>query len=366
MGLLEHIGGARGCAAEWRRARSPPPQPPTSARVVRLLAGLLAAAVLGACSAPPTVNGTTAPPTGSEPAPTPTPTPTVVTGVTVTTLPVRLPAPAFGVIAIAAGDHVLLLGGHVGDSTSAQVLTLDPTAGTITMTGRLAHATHDAGGAVLGGSAFVLGGGGLLPADWVQKVPVAGGSGTLVGHLPQSRSDHVVASDGTTAYVVGGYAGGSELPDVLATTDGTTFRVVAHLVTGVRYAAAALVDGALWVIGGEYAGSPLDTVQRVDLATGVASVVGHLPAPLSHATATVLGGSLLVVGGVSAGKHLDAIEHIDTTTGAPSVVGRLPAAASDTAVAVLGDAAYVVGGATAKGALDWVVRLTTGPASPAP
>ena len=348
---------------------------------MRALVFLLAVVVLGACSAAPTAthatDGSSASPTsgstagspGRSPAPTTT-APALVTDVTATTLSVRLPAPASRVVAVVADGHVLLLGGVVAGNTSAQVLRLDPAAAKITAAGRLAHATHDAGGAVLGGSAFVLGGGVQSSADWVQSVPVAGGAGALVGYLPTPRSDHVVASDGTTAYIVGGYATGSELTSVLATTDGTTFHVVAHLVTGVRYAAAALVGGALWVVGGEHGGAQVDIVQRVDLATGAASVVGHLAAPLSHATATVLDGTLLVVGGVSAGKHLDAIERLDTATGATSLVGHLPSAASDTAVAVLGDAAYVVGGETgAAGSshpLDTVVRLTTGPASAAP
>jgi hypothetical protein len=347
---------------------------------MRALVSLLAVLVLGACSAAPTGSRPTDPPpepptsgsTAGSPGQSaaPTTTPAQVANVTSTTLSVRLPAPAARVVAVAADGHVLLIGGLVAGNTSAQVLRLDPLAAKITAAGRLAHATHDAGGAVLGGSAFVLGGGVQASADWVQSVPVAGGAGALVGHLPTPRSDHVVASDGTTAYVVGGYATGSELTDVLATTDGTTFHIVAHLVTGVRYAAAALVGGALWVVGGEHGGAQVDTVQRVDLATGAASVVGHLAAPLSHATATVLDGTLLVVGGLSAGTHVDAIERLDTATGAMSRVGHLPSAASDTAVATLGDAAYVVGGETAVAGstrpLDTVVRLTTGPASAAP
>lgn len=347
------------------------------AALVSLLAVVV---VLSACSAAPTASHPTAPSpapatsgsTAGSPGQSPVSptTPAQVTNVTATTLSVRLPAPASRVVAVAADGHVLLLGGVVAGSTSAQVLRLDPSTAKITAAGRLAHATHDAGGAVLGGSAFVLGGGVQTSADWVQSVPVAGGAGALVGHLPTPRSDHVVATDGSTAYVVGGYATGSELTDVLATTDGTTFHVVAHLVTGVRYAAAALVGGALWVVGGEHGGAQVDTVQRVDLATGAASVVGHLAAPLSHATATVLDGTLLVVGGLSAGKHLDAIQRIDTATAATSLVGHLPSAASDTAVAALADAAYVVGGETgAAGSthpLDTVVRLTTGPASAAP
>lgn len=365
-----------GMSARDRSRRTPAAG--TVARTVRGLVGLVAVAVLAACgttspaatggtatpAAPPptTAGATTAGPTAA-----PSPTGPAVTAVTATTLAVRLPAPAARVVALPVADHLLLLGGLVAGSTSTQVLRLDPVAGTVAAAGHLVHATHDAGGAVLGGSALVLGGGVTASAAWVQAVPAGGGAGTVVGQLPQPRSDHVVVSDGTTAWVVGGYAAGPELTDVLATTDGRTFHVVAHLVTGVRYAAAALVGGALWVVGGEHGGTPVDLVQRVDLATGTATVVGHLPAPLSHASAVTLDGALLVVGGLRAGAPVDTVDRIDTATGTPTVVGHLPVAASDTAVAVLGGAAYVVGGTGAGGhALTSVVRLTTGPASPAP
>ncbi len=355
---------------------------PAPARTARGLLALLTATLLGACGTSPAPTGAAggpshaAAPTGAAPTAPATPGATAsagptgrppVTSVTATTLAVRLPAPASRMVAVPAGGQLLLLGGLVAGSTSTQVLRLDPVAGTVATAGRLAHATHDAGGAVLGGAALVLGGGVQASAGWVQAVPVGGGPGTVVGQLPQPRSDHVVVSDGTTAYVAGGYATGPELTDVLATTDGTTFRVVAHLAIGVRYAAGALVDGVLWVIGGEHGGTPVDAVQRVDLATGTASVVGHLPAPLSHASAAVLGGTLLVVGGLRGGVPVDAVQRIDTTTGATTVVGHLPAPAADAAVAVLADAAYVVGGQTTGGrTLASVVRLTTGPASPAP
>lgn len=365
-------------SARDRSRRTPAAR--TAARTARGLVGLLAVAVLAACgTTSPAVTGGAATPaapppttadagaTTASPTAAPSPTAPAVTAVTATTLAVRLPAPAARVVALPVADHLLLLGGLVAGSTSTQVLVLDPVAGTVAAAGRLVHATHDAGGAVLGGSALVLGGGVTASAAWVQAVPTGGGAGTVVGQLPEPRSDHVVVSDGTTAWVVGGYATGPELTDVLATTDGRTFHVVAHLVTGVRYAAAALVGGALWVVGGEHGGTPVDLVQRVDLATGAATVVGHLPAPLSHASAVTLGGALLVVGGLRAGAPADTVDRIDTATGMPTVVGHLPVAASDTAVAVLGGAAYVVGGAGAGGhALTSVVRLTTGPASPAP
>jgi len=39
------------------------------------------------------------------------------------------------------------------------------------------------------------------------------------------------------------------------------------------------------VIGGEVAGRELDSIQRIDLASGRVQPAGQLPVPLGHATA---------------------------------------------------------------------------------
>ena len=185
---------------------------------------------------------------------------------------------------------------------------------------------------------------------------------TISGHLPQPRSDLAVAADATTAYVVGGYTGSAELPDVLATTDGASFRVVAQLAQTVRYPAAVVVGSDLWVFGGEHQGVATDDIQRIDLTTGVASIAGHLPGPLAHAAATVLDGTVLVVGGTDGQTHQSTIYRFDPATVAAAPVGALPVPTSDMAVAVLDDGAYVVGGETADAqgkvaTLNTIVRL---------
>ena len=63
--------------------------------------------------------------------------------------------------------------------------------------------------------------------------------------------DHVAVAIGGTDYIVGGYNGTAGEPDVLATTDGQTFRTVATLPVPVRYPAIAALHGLLYVFGGE-------------------------------------------------------------------------------------------------------------------
>jgi hypothetical protein len=231
-----------------------------------------------AASSPSAAVAGSTPGTAAAPASAPTlvSTPTL----SVTQLPVRLSTPVSRLVVLPAGDRLLLLGGlDAGTTTTANVLSVSPTTGAVSVVGHLAPATHDAGGAILGGRAVVIGGGIAASTSDVQGVALSGGGASIIGHLPQPRSDGSVAADATTAYVVGGYTGSTELPDVLATTDGSSFHVVAHLPQTVRYPAAVVAAGVLWIFGGEHQGTATDDIQRVDLTTGAASIAGHLPAP---------------------------------------------------------------------------------------
>ena len=127
---------------------------------------------------------------------------------------------------------------------------------------------------------------------------------TVVGSLPQARSDSSSVTIGSTTYVVGGYDGTNADAVVLGTTDGRTFSTVATLPVPVRYGAVAAVGGRIYVFGGQAitgagAGQPVDTVQAVDPTRHHAAVVGHLPEPISGAAAVTLTGSVYVVGGES-------------------------------------------------------------------
>jgi hypothetical protein len=70
---------------------------------------------------------------------------------------------------------------------------------------------------------------------------------------------------------VGEYDGNAATRDILATTDGTTFRVDGQLPVAVRYAALSAVGHALYTFGGEWAGTESDAVQAFETHTGRAS-----------------------------------------------------------------------------------------------
>jgi hypothetical protein len=175
-----------------------------------------------------------------------------------------------------------------------------------------------------------------------------------------------VAATPDVAYVVGGFDGHAMDEDILATSDGTTFRTVAQLPIPVRYAATTFADGAIWVIGGQLGtsestktGGQSDAVQRVDPVSGNATIVAHLPTTLGHASAFTLGDQVFVAGGQAGTTPSATITHIDTAAMTVAQVGTLPDARSDSAVAVDGDTAWLIGGETTSAArpLDTVVRV---------
>ena len=263
----------------------------------------------------------------------------------------HLPTGVSRTVAVATGSHVLVLGGLApGDSTTGRVWNLNVGNRTAHLAGSLATPVHDACGALVGGAAFVFGGGAATTQSGVQQWRST--SSRQVARLPEPRSDNSCAVLGSTAYVAGGFDGHRLVTDVLATTDGVHFRVVAHLRQGVRYAAMAAVGNWLFVVGGALAttegtatGAQTSLIQRVDVRTGHVEVVGHTSRPIAHATAVTLGGRVLVVGGRHGTTATRDITWV-STSGATRVVGALPRALSDAAIAVVGSTAVVIGGET--------------------
>lgn len=262
-------------------------------------------------------------------------------------LSTRLPVPVSDAVVYADGSLLLVAGGLTArDMSVATVTRVDPAGGAVATAGRMTAPVHDGAGLTLGGAHLFLGGGTSASVASVQLLRTPG-IATVVGQLPEPRSDLVAAVSGGVGYVLGGYTGTHMLPDVLQTRDGRTFHTMATLPIPVRYAAVAASSGRLWLLGGiTGTGATTDVVQRVDLATGTAEVVGHLPRPLSHAAGFVLGTGVYLAGGRSAtGRSLNAILRVDPT-GVATPAGTLPETLSDAGVAVVGDIAYLVGGLT--------------------
>jgi hypothetical protein len=263
--------------------------------------------------------------------------------------PVRLPAPISGEAAVAGGGGVLSIGGvDSSDVSSATIVRIPPTGKPVAY-GSLVEPLHDAAAAAVGGQTLVFGGGAASEFDSVEALRPKG-HGEIVGRLPSARSDVAATTIGRRAFLIGGFDGATALADVLETADGRSFRRIASLREGVRYAAAAAFGRTIYVFGGELAtGADSDAIEAVEPATGRTRIVGHLPAATSHASAVALDGRIYVLGGRSAGVASDRVIAFDPATGEARSVGRLPYAVQNAAAATDDGTAYLVGGLGADG-----------------
>lgn len=224
-------------------------------------------------------------------------------------LPWQLAAPISRTVVLpGSASSIEILGGLNGNTSASGVYSLNSSTGGLVNTGRLSAGLHDAAGTVLQGRDLLFGGGSPTTVATVEAFPSApnpggGTAATVVGSLPQPRSDAAAVTIGATAYVVGGYDGSRPDPEVLSTTDGKSFQDVAALPVPVRYPAVASQGNKIYVFGGQAvtaAADPVDDIQMVDTQAHTATVVGHLPLALAGSTAMSIGGHIYLAGGVSA------------------------------------------------------------------
>ena len=280
-------------------------------------------------------------------------------------LPWQLAAPISREVLLAdvASNRLLILGGlSVSGSSDSGVYALSPTNGTLRSLGALSSATHDASGVVLSGTAMVFGGGTTVPSAVAQRVGLDG-SGAASASLPQARADSSAVTIGRTAYVVGGYAGASFDPQVLSTTDGSHFKVVATLPVAVRYAAVATDGHKIYVFGGQGAnGRFVSTIQQVDPTTRRAAVLASMPNAVSGAVAANVNGTIYLAGGETeagagtptptAAVFAFSAKHHDMRR-----AGSLQLAVTNAGAAVLGSRLWIVGGETTGGKATAAVQF---------
>jgi len=274
-------------------------------------------------------------------------------------LPWSLTAPLSRMVIEPSTDmHLTVLGGYDGASSAGGVYDLDTTDGHLKLVGSLVQPTHDAAGAVLAGRDLVMGGGETASIAAVQALrPGAGApAATTISELPGPRSDCDAVSIGETVYLIGGYDGSTGDPEVLDTTDGVRYGTVASLPVPVRYPAVAVLDGMIYVIGGETVGGPANgeatrDIQLVDPLTGSARVVASMPQPLEAAAAFAVAGHLYVAGGNTAPSASEtdtssAIWAFNPLTRKVLRAGTLRVAVSNAGFAVIGTTAWLIGGET--------------------
>jgi hypothetical protein len=261
-------------------------------------------------------------------------------------LPWQLTAPlSREVVVPGPGKHgLVVLGGlDSGAASTSSVGVLDTHNGRLAAYGALAQPTHDAAVAELGGRIFVIGGGSATAAGSIQIVH--GGRTLSGGSLPSARADAGAVTIGRTAYVVGGYDGSKMDAEVVATTDGRSYRPVAALRVPVRYPALAALGSQIYVFGGLGAnGHPSSAVQLVDPSNRSVRVVGRLPVPLDGAAAGVLGNTIYLAGGRTPGGATRAIYAFQPQGARFLRAGSLRVATANAGSAVSNGRLWIVGG----------------------
>jgi hypothetical protein len=247
--------------------------------------------------------------------------------------PFSLPVAVQREVAVAEDSGVLVAGGLDGSGASTDgVFRVPSGSGPVTRVGTMTAPFHDGAGALLGGRLVVFGGGATAGTDLVQAF-----GGSVVGHLPSPVSDVSAVVAGGQVVLVGGYDGVSFLRSVLTTRNGRSFRRLASLPEGLRYAAVTAVGNAIIVAGGLSPAGPVATILRIGAPDGSVQEIGRLPEPLAHAAAVTLGGAVYVLGGEDAsGRTVRTVERIDPRTGGVRQSGPLPGSVADAAAVAIG------------------------------
>ena len=287
----------------------------------------------------------------------------------------QLPRPVSGQAAAARNGQIVLAGGQSAGLPLRSVTRLAPRTGQVRPAGAVPTPTTGAGASVVRGRLTVFGGSSRRSIATVQT-PGQGRHAArpaVLSRLPQARSGVATVTAGGTTYLVGGGSPGRPAPGVLATTDGTHFKVVASLPVPVAFAGAVVSAGYLWVFGGMAAAGTTSVIQRVDPRSARARIVGRLPHPLAAESAFVLGGRIFLAGGATAAPSgqrrsarittTNAILAFDSRAGAVTTAGVLPAPVAHAASAVVNSTAYLIGGTNGSRAVPAVVALRLAPAT---
>jgi hypothetical protein len=335
------------------------------------------------------------------------PQPAPPPGVAAKLLAWRLPVPVSRAVVLAGpGTDLVVSGGLTPSGASGNgAFLLSTHTGAVHLVAGLVTAVHDDSGAILAGRDVIFGGAGTgvagtgvagtgasttgagttgaSPMVQIFRAPTGAAvpasavpMATASAALPQPRAGSRTVTIGATCYVVGGSDGASAEREVLATTDGTTFRAVAALAVPVEYPAVAAIDGYLFVFGGTTvagrpaagapvrAAAPVDDIQRVDPATGLATIVGHLPSALEGASAATLDGHIYLAGGWTGLSLQGTIWAYEPAAAKVVVAGHLRLPVSFSGLAVIGSTAWLVGGQSGGRPVASVQTFSPRPAQP--
>jgi len=200
-------------------------------------------------------------------------------------------------------------------------------------------------------TALLVGGIALVPRVAVTAPPGQDGPWTTFAPMLQPRSESAVTELNGKIYVIGGYPQGRIPSNVVQVYDpatdswsyGPPFPVPLH------HTMAAVVDGTLYVIGGEFEGAGtgrpsqyLDSVYMLDEAADEWVPRAPMPTARSAGGAAVIAGKIYVAGGRPPRGHDFAV--YDPAADAWTVLPDLPTARNHLAVGAIDGKVYVAGG----------------------
>jgi N-acetylneuraminic acid mutarotase len=206
--------------------------------------------------------------------------------------------------------------------------------------------------ATLGASIYVLGGfdGAGESLRTVEIFDTGSGSWDEGPDLPVGLNHPMAAATSDSVYVFGGYLGFvSDATADVHRLDGDDWQAVTPMPESRAAAAAATVDGSVYIIGGmggpgDESSSMVEEMLVYDVASDSWMVEPGPPTPREHVTAAVVGGRIYVVGGRGHEGNTAVAEAYDPASGEWESLDDMPTARSGLSVVAACDRYVIVAG----------------------
>jgi hypothetical protein len=224
----------------------------------------------------------------------------------------RLARPSHDAAGAVLGGRPYLFGGGVHTSLAAvQSLRRRGT----TVAGQLPGPRSDLSAVTLGGTAYLVGGYDGARYDAAVLATANGTAFRQVARLPVPVRYPAVAGVGKDIWVFGGQTPAGLTPTIQRVDLATGRAAVAgRLPAPVSAATAITLGGRIFIAGGQVAGHGGTVASRAVLAFDPASrsvtAAGTLPVPVSNAAAAVIGGTAWVVGGFDGRRAVPAVTQL--------------------------------------------------------
>jgi kelch-like protein 17 (actinfilin) len=212
------------------------------------------------------------------------------------------------------------------------------------------------GGGVIGGKIYMVGEGSVQSggATRLQVFDPISNSWSVKTQPPAAGVTEAVGAINGNLYVLGSTSSANvvtknTLQIYNSVADSWSLGQGSMPVTSTKFAAAVL-DGLLYVMGGQTGSGSSSSVRVYDAASNTWSLRASMSVGRSLLSAVAADGFLYAVGGVdSLGHVLNSIERYDPASNTWSAAPSMPTARALTDVAVIDNRLFVVGGMTAAG-----------------